>query len=241
MKIAKREVIFSVVIVCLMLVFGIMISGRINDSLMNKYQEYNTALQIDNDSSLFEYGMRTNIGNAFVYGELAAVDSVTYLEIGGEYASATKVTERYTKHKRTVTKTRTINGKTETYTETETYWTWDEISRDHIHVERITFLGKEFSYGAINHFPEHYIDTVSSGFNLRDVYYGSDILHEGTLYAVLADNTISETSFYCEKTIDETIDSLETAWQLVVFWILWIVTTAFLVFIFYCVDNKWLE
>ncbi len=59
--------IFSVVIVCLMLVFGIMISGKINDSLMNKYQEYNTALQIDNDSSLFEYGMRTNIGNAFLY------------------------------------------------------------------------------------------------------------------------------------------------------------------------------
>ena len=105
MKITKREVIFSVVIVCLMLVFGIMISGKISDSLMNQYQEYNTALQIDNDSSLFEYGMRTNIGNAFIYGELAAVDSVTYPEIGGEYASATKVTERYTQHTRTVTKT----------------------------------------------------------------------------------------------------------------------------------------
>lgn len=199
MRITKREVIFSVVIVCLMFVFGIMISGKINDNLMNKYQEYNTALQIDNDSSLFEYGMRTNIGNAFVYGELAAVDSVTYPEIGGEYASATKVTERYTKHTRTVTKTKTVNGKTQTYTEVETYWTWDEIDRDHVHVSTITFLDSEFPYGTINHFPEHYIDTLDAGYHLRDVYYGSDILHEGTLYAVLADDTISETSFYCEK------------------------------------------
>ena len=29
--------------------------------------------------------MRTNVGNAFVYGDLKAVDTVTYPEIGGEY------------------------------------------------------------------------------------------------------------------------------------------------------------
>ncbi len=241
MKITKREVIFSVVIVCLMLVFGIMISGKISDSLMNQYQEYNTALQIDNDSSLFEYGMRTNIGNAFVYGELAAVDSVTYPEIGGAYASATKVTERYTQHTRTVTKTRTVNGKTETYTETETYWTWDEIDRDHVHVSTIQFLNREFPYGTIDYFPESYITTLDAGFHLRDVYYGSALLYEGTLYANLADNTITETSFYCDRTINETIEHLETEWQLVLFWIFWIALTGFVVWGFYYIDNRWLE
>lgn len=241
MKITKREVIFSVAIVCLMLVFGIMISGKISDSLMNQYQEYNTALQIDNNSSLFEYGMRTNIGNAFVYGELAAVDSVTYPEIGGEYASATKVTERYTKHTRTVTKTRTVNGKTETYTETETYWTWDEIDRDHIHVSTIQFLNREFPYGTIDYFPESYITTLYAGFHLRNVYYGSALLYEGTLYANLADNTITKTSFYCDRTINETIEHLETEWQLVLFWVFWIALTGFVVWGFYYIDNRWLE
>ena len=71
MKITKRETIFSVVIVAAMLILGIVLSDKINDSLMNSYQEYNTTLQINDDSELFEYGMRTNIGNAFVHGNLA--------------------------------------------------------------------------------------------------------------------------------------------------------------------------
>lgn len=140
-----------------------------------------------------------------------------------------------------VTKTKTVNGKTQTYTEVETYWTWDEINRDHVHVSTITFLDSEFPYGTINYFPEHYIDTLDAGYHLRDVYYGSALSYEGTLYANLADNTIAETSFYCEKTIDETIEYLETEWQLVLFWIFWIALTGFAVYGFYYIDNRWLE
>lgn len=241
MKITKREIIFSVVIVCVMLIFGIVISEKINDGLMTKYQQYNTALQIESNADLFQYGMRTNVGNAFVYGELAAVKSVTYPEIGGEYASVTKVTERYTQHTRTVTKTKTVNGKTQTYTETETYWTWDEIDRDHVHVSTIAFLNNEFPYGTIDYFPERHIDTLDAGYHLRNVYYGSELSYEGTLYANLADDTITETSFYCNKTIDETIEYLETEWQLVLFWILWIILIGLSVYGFYYIDNKWLE
>lgn len=160
MKITKRETIFSVVIVAAMLILGIVLSDKINDSLMNSYQEYNTTLQINDDSELFEYGMRTNIGNAFVHGNLAAVGSVSYPEVEGQYATMTKVTERYTMHTRTVTKTRTVNGKTQTYTTTEHYWTWDTIDRDYIHVNSISFLGVEFPYGTIDYFPEHNVATI---------------------------------------------------------------------------------
>ena len=56
MKITKRETIFSVVIVAAMLILGIVLSDKINDSLMNSYQEYNTTLQINDDSELlYEY------------------------------------------------------------------------------------------------------------------------------------------------------------------------------------------
>ena len=197
MKITKRETIFSVVIVAAMLILGIVLSDKINDSLMNSYQEYNTTLQINDDSELFEYGMRTNIGNAFVHGNLAAVGSVSYPEVEGQYATMTKVTERYTMHTRTVTKTRTVNGKTQTYTTTEHYWTWDTIDRDYI--------------------------------------------HEGTIYTVLSDNTISNTTFYCNRSIEETIDSLEVKWQLIVFWVFWILLISGLVYGFYYIDNRWLE
>lgn len=40
---------------------------------------------------MFQYGMDTNVGNAFVYGDLKAVDTVTYPEIGGEYMYVEKL------------------------------------------------------------------------------------------------------------------------------------------------------
>lgn len=95
--------------------------------------------------------------------------------------------------------------------------------------------------GTINYFPESYITTLDAGFHLRDVYYGSALLYEGTLYANLTDNTITETSFYCDRTINETIEHLETEWQLVLFWVFWIALTGFVVWGFYYIDNRWLE
>ena len=149
-EITKREILSSLVIIAIMLLIGFVIHGKINDSLMEDYQKYDTALQIDNNSELFSYGMRTDVGNAFVYGDLKAVDTVTFEEIDGQYSYVKKVKERYTKHTRTVTKTRTrSDGKTETYTEEEEYWTWDEIDSWSKHSQQISFLNVTFPYGKI--------------------------------------------------------------------------------------------
>ena len=240
MDITKREVLFSIVIIALMLLFGVVIHGNINDSLMLEQQEYNTALKIDNDKDLFEYGMRTNIGNAFVYGELKAIDTVTYPEIGGAYSKVVKIKERYTMHTRVVTKTRMVNGHSQTYTTTETYWTWDEVDRWSEHSNKISFLDVEFDYGKINFPSTHYIDTQHESGNVRYVYYGSDASYTGTLYAVLGDDTIDETKFYT-ATIDEVMEGLLSDWQIGLFWFLWIVLIITLVCLFYYLDNKWLE
>ena len=77
--------------------------------------------------------------------------------------------------------------------------------------------------------------------HLRDVYYGSDLEYKGTIYTVLSDNTISNTTFYCNSSIEETIDSLEIKWQLIVFWIVWVLLIGGLVYGFYYIDNRWLE
>lgn len=121
-KITKREVIASISIIAIMLLIGVLISGKISDWMMDKNAEYNKAVKIES-FDLFEYSMRTDVGNAFVYGDLLAVDTVTYPEIGGSYMYVEKVKERYTKHTRQVAHTRTVNGKTQTYYTTETYWT----------------------------------------------------------------------------------------------------------------------
>lgn len=103
--ITKREILVSIVIAALMIMFGFLISTKWSESQQESDIKYNKAIQIDNDTDLFQYGINTNVGNAFVYGELKAVDSVTYPEIGGEYMYVRKVEEHYNMHTRTVTTT----------------------------------------------------------------------------------------------------------------------------------------
>lgn len=243
MEVTPREVLCSIVIVCVLLVVGIVISGNINDAVMGQCQEYDTALQINNDKELFEYGMRTNIGNAFVYGDLKAVDTVTYPEIGGAYSYVEKVKERYTRHTRTVTKTKTVNGKTKTYTEQEVYWTWDAVASWSKHSEKISFLDVEFNYGVIDFPYSNHIATQKESNHVRYVYYGTGTKFVGTLYAVLKDNTIDKTNFYNNSDIGETIESLKFGLEasIVVFWIAWALLTAGCVAGFCYLDNYWLE
>lgn len=241
MNVTKREVLFSIVIICAMLIIGIIIAGNINDAVMEKQQEYITALQINNDKDLFEYGMRTNVGNAFVYGELKAVDTVTFDEIGGEYSYVKKVKERYTRHTRTVTKTRTVNGKTQTYTETEVYWTWDEVDSWSKHSEKITFLDVEFDYGTIDFPYRSHIDTLDGGYHVRYVYYGAPTYSIGTIYTKLANGTIPESTMHHNRTIEETLDSAMRDGSVIGFWIGWVFLTGGVIYGFYYIDNRWLE
>lgn len=239
--ITKREILFSAIIIAVMLLIGIIIHDNIHDKVMLEHQKYNTALQIDNDPDLFIYGMKTNIGNAFIYGDLKAVDTVTYPEIGGSYSYVEKVKEVYTRHTRTVTKTKTVNGKSQTYTETEEYWTWDVVDREDKHATKITFLDVEFDYGTINFPVSSYITTERESMKVRYKYYGAPAECEGTIYTFLGDNTIKQPSFFVNSSIDEAIDSLKKDGQLALFWFGWIAITCGLVFMFYCIDNKWLE
>ncbi len=102
-EITARELLFSVIIVIFMLTVGFFIGEKISSVADEKNQEYEQAAKIEDNKDLFEYGMRTDIGNAFVSGTLKAVDPVSLPEIDGEYAFIIKTEERYTRHGRTVT------------------------------------------------------------------------------------------------------------------------------------------
>ena len=101
-EITLREVLVSIIIVLLMAAAGFMISEKISSKLDEMNEEYEQAVKIENDRELFEYGMRTNVGNAFVSGTLKTLDPVSLPEIDGEYSSITKTKEEYTKHTRTM-------------------------------------------------------------------------------------------------------------------------------------------
>lgn len=239
-EITKREVLASIAIIAVLLIVGLGISDKISDKIADKNEKYNKAIKIES-KELFDYGMRTNIGNAFVYGELKAVDPVSYQEIKGKYIYIEKVTERYTQHTRTVT---TTDSKGKTHTKTETYWTWDEIDSESKHSKELMFCGIKFPYKKI-YIPEmKYIDTISAGYHLRDVFYGTKAKHKGTIFTKLKDGTISDkSSFYKDQKADETKEHLtkgEKSW-LIVFWVAWIVVIVACVIGFCYFRNDWLE
>ena len=241
MEIKKREVIASVVIISLMLVIGFAINEKIRQSLLENYQIYDTAVRID-DKELFEYGMKTNVGYAFAYGELKTLDPVSYSEVSGNYSYIKKEEQEYRKHYRYVEEEyKDSNGKKHTRTKKEEYWTWDTMRTESKTATKILFLDVEFAYEKIPFPSSHHIETVKTGYHKRNVYYGTESDFQGTIFTSLKENTIHNTKFYENQTIAETIESLETGVEIVIFWILWILLIIGLVIGFYYLENKWLD
>lgn len=236
-EITKREVIASISIIAVMLLIGVLISGKISERRMDKNEQYNKAVKIE-DSDIFEYGMRTNVGNAFVYGDLEAVDTVSYPEIKGEYMYVKKVEEHYNRH--TQTYTTRVNGRS--VTRTRVYYSWDYHDSWDKTCKEITFLDNTFKSNKIDIPSYDYIDTIKESSKVRFKYYGTKTKHTGTIFTELKDGTIKDnTSFYKDMKIDETLEQLTSGNGLIFFWSLWVVLIIACVFGFYYIDNEWLE
>lgn len=239
--ITSREIIASISIVAVMILIGVLIGEKISEHHADQVEIYNKAAKIES-SELFRYGMDTNIGNAFVYGELEAVDTVTYPEIGGEYMSVSKCKEVYTRHTRTVYEYDDDGNVTGSHE--EVYYTWDVVNRDGITCNFVNFCGERFLYGQIYIPNEKYINTIYDNFDrdIRYVYYGSDIKFTGTLFTSLRDGTVSkDTNFYIGLTIQETIEYLQINGGLIAFWIVWVVLIIGMIITFFYFENRWLE
>lgn len=232
-EITKREILASISIIAVMLLIGVLIFGKISEHQLDANEVYNKAVKIDN-IDLFQYGMDTNVGNAFVYGDLVAVDTVTYPEIGGEYMYIEKVKEKYTRHTRRVKSGKTYH--------TQVYWTWDRVGSEDRKCQEISFCGIAFNSNKIDLPSTDYIDTIKESSHIRYKYYGVGTKYTGTIFTDLRDQTISDnTQFYNNKNIEETVKQLESGGGVIIFWIFWILLTGGCVFGFYYAENKWLE
>lgn len=232
-EITRREILASISIVAVMLLVGVLISSKISERQLDANEVYNKAVKIDN-TDLFRYGMDTNVGNAFVYGDLVAVDTVTYPEIGGEYIYVEKVKEKYTRHTKRVNSGKSYR--------TKVYWTWDRVGSEDKKCQEISFCGITFGSNKIDLPNTNYIDTIKESSHIRYKYYGIGTKYTGTIFTDLRNQTISDnTKFYVDKNIDETVEYLEAGGGLIMFWIFWIALIGGCVFGFYYLDNKWLE
>lgn len=232
-EITKREIIASISIVAVMILIGVLISGKISEHQMDKNEVYNKAVKIES-TDLFQYGMDTNVGNAFVYGDLEAVDTVTYPEIGGEYMYVEKVKEKHTRHTRIVKSGKTYH--------TQVYYTWDRVGSEDKKCNEISFCNIVFKSNKFDIPSADHIKTIKKSSKIRYKYYGTGTKFTGTIFTSLRDKTISDnTSFYKNMNIEKTVDYLESGCGEIIFWIFWIILIIACVFGFYYLDNKWLE
>lgn len=86
------------------------------------------------------------------------------------------------------------------------------------------------------------MDTIKESSHIRYKYYGTETNHKGTIFADLRNQTIPDnTKFYNNKNIEETIKMLKSGDGVIWFWIIWIILICVGVFVFYYLDNEWLE
>lgn len=237
--ITKREILVSICVICVMLAIGFMFHNSIQNDIVDNNEKYNKALKIK-DKDLFEYGMRTNVGNAFVYGDLVAVDPVTYPEINGQYMYIKKVKEEYTRHTRQVCEKK---GK-QTVCRTEVYYTWDVVDSEYLKSKKVKFLDVEFNISKFDIPSTFYIRTIMKSSDVRYAYYGVDTKYKGTIFTDLRNGSIpNKTNFYKGYDIQETYNRLVSSGtaELILFWFMWLILTGGLVYGFYYLENNWLE
>lgn len=233
-SITKREVGTSITIIGIMVIIGIIISSHISANIDDIQARCDKAVKIDNDSEMFEYGMNTNVGDAFVYGELKAIDTVKDKHLKGDYLKIYRVEEHYCRHTRSVKSGKTYH--------TKVYYTWDKVGDKTLVCKEVNFCGKNFSSSKFNFSDLQNKGTKQITYNKRYIYYVIEKEIKGTIFTSLKNNTISYTNkFYTNKSINDTLKVLKNRTALYFFIIIWILVTILVVCIFFYIDNKWLE
>ena len=226
MEIKKREILFAVIIVLVMLAIGFGISGAIKEYAQSKAEKYTTAVRIE-DAGQFSYGMSTDFGNALVYGTLQAGQPVTYPELEGEYLEISMVEERYTMHTRTVTYT-------------------DSNGRSHT----VEFLGAEFATSQFN-LPGQ--DTLELKDRSRYLYETSHVRYyftglpavfDATIHADLRGGDIGQgVEVFQGLTPAEVVEDQVSGQKIpvIIFWVVWVLLTGGAVVGFFYLENRWLD
>lgn len=238
-EITPREILASITIIAVMLVWGMVISNSIDNHILDQNEEYNRAIKIKNDD-VFKYSMETNVGNAFVYGKLKPVDTVTYKEIVGKYYYIKKIKEIYTRHEKKITETDRRGRK---HTRIKVWYSWDEVARDDKTCKSIIFAGRKFNTNKISFIDDSYIRTIYKWSKVRYKYYGMKANPiKGTIYTKLKNNTISKCTFH-RSNLKNTVEQYkaDSRFAKFLFWIAWLVFIGVVVFGFYYIDNDWLE
>ena len=240
-EVTKREMFVSFLFFLFAIIVGLGIAGSIQSCEDDANVKYYQAVKIA-DSTQFNYAFKTNAGYTFAYGTVSAIGFVTDDGIGN-YMTLTRSLEEYRKHHRTVC---SGEGKNR-HCHTETYWTWDEISRNHFSVNQVNFLGRNFYYSAFPELPwESYIATIplpSRGFfsaKQRYVYHGRSLSYTGTVFANIDNHQFNDAKFLEGVGLDTVVDKMVHKWGVPIFWVVFVIVIIIAIIAFVALPNEWL-
>ncbi|MBQ8042573.1 MAG: hypothetical protein IJ272_00270 [Clostridia bacterium] len=162
----------EIIIVCIALVIWTTICVFINMAISNAVSKsnevYYKAIQIDNDAEMFEYAMRTNAGNALVYGTVSCSDPVSTDMLNGQYLAVRVDVDRY---ERNVTYEDITDEEGNVIGQREVVsYDWENYKTSTSHAGTINFLGQEFPYSKLN--ISNYTSLSLNSSNVKDEWTG---------------------------------------------------------------------
>ena len=241
MEIKRREILFSLAILAMMIGFGMWISSPILSKAVDKYIEKASSVVVGDDSK-FDYIRRTEVGNFIANGTLSVIDTIRVSELPKTYSYVKKQKERYTMHTQTYV---TTDGKGHSQVHTRTYWSWDVVHTDVYKSKRGRFLGQPFEMEEVfSYFLHTARDTViKESSNVRYVYYTAPPSFDGIMVGKAEGKKYIEPKFISGTTSDKYIEKAAKGLNTgnIVFWIFWMILTFGLIFGFYYLENRWLD
>ena len=244
-EITLREVLFSLLILGASAFIGFLVHSWIDKKVDDATLMYRQAVAISSPEE-FRHALDTNVGHAFVRGKVEAVTPVTNRLVKGEYLSIHIVHQKYQKHTRRVSYTvHDSKGRPHTKWRTETYWSWDTKWTSTTNSPKVVFCGSEFPYGKFHYNCAREEETIVGGGlfkNERDIVYTMKDGFTGTMFGDLRNGSFKGTAMLVGMGIEQyRKHQTECVWPYVMFWILWIALTGFALFMFYVLENNWLE
>lgn len=264
MRVTKREVLVSVIILLLMLAIGFLISQDISSNIEEQNEVYHKALKIE-DMNTYNYAKTIGVGECFATYTLDADTPQSVEELTGEYLYIERIYEEEHQKTRVVEEEYTdSDGNKKTRTKTETYWEWDIMSRDYYESPTVTINGESVDtdriVGLSSRTESLDSSTVASNYQdrlgLSSTYLkvGSHRrwsfrvipLHsEGSMYVDLGDGIIrsKKISLHPDIAVQDLYDSYVSSSKagIIIFWIVWIIFTGGIIFAYCYFDNDYLE
>ena len=244
-EITLREVLFSLLILGISAFLGFLVHSWIDKKVESSNLQYRQAVAITSPDE-FRHAMDTDVGHAFVRGKVEAVTPVTNKLVKGEYLSIHVRHQKYQRHTRVVTYTTyDSKGRPHVHHRTETYWSWDTVRTSTTNSPKVVFCGSEFPYGKFHYNCGREEETIVGGGlfnNERDIVCTRKDGFTGTMFGDLRNGSFKGTATLVGMVIEEyRKNETECVWPYVMFWVMWIVLTGFALFLFYFLENSWLE